>query len=198
MSISYAVFCLSAAHRDLHSFPTRRSSDLHRLAHRIGHLVPVLVAADDEAGWLLMEPLRGASDRDRATGAVDAAAPLWGRAQVAALDWLDERSEEHTSELQSHVNLVCRLLLVRRPPRSTLFPYTTLFRSAPPRPPHRAPGAGAGRGGRRGRLAADGAVARRLRPRPGHRGGRRGRAALGAGAGRGPRLARREIGRAHV
>src|SRR5579864_5661079 len=73
------------------------------------------------------------------------------------------RSEEHTSELQSHVKLVCRLLLekkkpsttpilrtvlkrcgekhsirsrgfsfflmIRRPPRSTLFPYTTLFRS---------------------------------------------------------------------
>src|SRR5688572_6429964 len=37
------------------------------------------------------------------------------------------RSEEHTSELQSQSNLVCRLL---RPPRSTLFPYTTLFRSA--------------------------------------------------------------------
>src|SRR5690242_14409064 len=33
------------------------------------------------------------------------------------------RSEEHTSELQSHVNLVCR-------PTSSLFPYTTLFRSA--------------------------------------------------------------------
>src|SRR5882762_9676259 len=94
------------------------------------------------------------------------------------------RSEEHTSELQSHLNLVCRLLLekknswmttnvlpslnsivsgvrtlssvlpgpddhscwersgrrlfdaifflmMRRPPRSTLFPYTTLFRSRP-------------------------------------------------------------------
>src|SRR6201985_476738 len=42
-----------------------------------------------------------------------------------------DRSEEHTAELQSHVNLVCRLLLVmiRRQPRSTLFPYTTLFRS---------------------------------------------------------------------
>src|ERR1022692_1326280 len=80
------------------------------------------------------------------------------------------RSEEHTSELQSPCNLVCRLLLekknrngsgagggpdrpgrrsgcpglprifglrlatsfflmMRRPPRSTLFPYTTLFRS---------------------------------------------------------------------
>src|ERR1019366_2965146 len=44
------------------------------------------------------------------------------------------RSEEHTSELQSLTNLVCRLLLektytvfflmIRRPPRSTLFPYT--------------------------------------------------------------------------
>src|SRR3990167_8385349 len=42
-----------------------------------------------------------------------------------------ERSEEHTSELQSQSNLVCRLffLMIRRPPRSTLFPYTTLFRS---------------------------------------------------------------------
>src|ERR1035441_8533895 len=41
------------------------------------------------------------------------------------------RSEEHTSELQSLRHLVCRLLLEmrRRPPRSTLFPYTTLFRS---------------------------------------------------------------------
>src|ERR1039457_5901152 len=95
---------------------------------------------------------------------------------------LKHRSEEHTSELQSPCNLVCRLLLekkqkrsscrpnsvnsrntdlkaarlvppksaivlkagfnlrnsqmtsifflmIRRPPRSTLFPYTTLFRS---------------------------------------------------------------------
>src|SRR5258708_3446015 len=67
-----------------------------------------------------------------------------------------KRSEEHTSELQSPDHLVCRLLLekkkktcmqkfsyspahylslsffflmIRRPPRSTLFPYTTLFRS---------------------------------------------------------------------
>src|SRR5438874_816011 len=38
------------------------------------------------------------------------------------------RSEEHTSELQSRRDLVCRLLL-RTPPPPTLFPYTTLFRS---------------------------------------------------------------------
>src|SRR3990172_6985798 len=44
-----------------------------------------------------------------------------------------QRSEEHTSELQSRLHLVCRLffLMIRRPPRSTLFPYTTLFRSFP-------------------------------------------------------------------
>src|SRR5699024_376820 len=39
------------------------------------------------------------------------------------------RSEEHTSELQSRFDLVCRLLLLRPPP-SPLFPYTTLFRSS--------------------------------------------------------------------
>src|SRR5438105_2511440 len=47
------------------------------------------------------------------------------------------RSEEHTSELQSRVDLVCRLLLLR-PLLSTPFPYTTLFRSRlvlPARPP---------------------------------------------------------------
>src|SRR6516225_4831123 len=99
------------------------------------------------------------------------------------MTWVAGRSEEHTSELQSHVKLVCRLLLekkkknlshiiirmvrficgaqiimqasgrslylkkdtripyailmithmfffliIRQPPRSTLFPYTTLFR----------------------------------------------------------------------
>src|SRR3989338_8077487 len=43
----------------------------------------------------------------------------------------NQRSEEHTSELQSQFNLVCPFffLMIRRPPRSTLFPYTTLFRS---------------------------------------------------------------------
>src|SRR5256885_269068 len=70
---------------------------------------------------------------------------------IASKSFTTARSEEHTSELQSPCNLVCRLLLekknttsleprtctllfffflmIRRPPRSTLFPYTTLFRS---------------------------------------------------------------------
>ena len=48
------------------------------------------------------------------------------------------RSEEHTSELQSRYLISYAVfclkkkifLMIRRPPRSTLFPYTTLFRSA--------------------------------------------------------------------
>ena len=46
------------------------------------------------------------------------------------------RSEEHTSELQSRLSISYAVfclkkifLMIRRPPRSTLFPYTTLFRS---------------------------------------------------------------------
>src|SRR3712207_8089152 len=56
--------------------------------------------------------------------------------------------------------------MIRRPPRSTLFPYTTLFRS-------RAPAAARGAGG--GELA---------RGHRGRRGGRRPGDAAGAGAGR--------------
>src|SRR3954449_13636543 len=40
-------------------------------------------------------------------------------------------------------------LMIRRPPRSTLFPYTTLFRSAPATPPGSRSGAPAPSGGRR-------------------------------------------------
>src|SRR5438876_9978906 len=43
----------------------------------------------------------------------------------------------HVDPLSSpHVCVVFFFLMIRRPPRSTLFPYTTLFRSRkPPRPP---------------------------------------------------------------
>src|ERR1039458_7311387 len=56
-------------------------------------------------------------------------ARMAGRRRRRSTRW---RSGEHTSELQSPRHLVCPLvfLMIRRPPRSTLFPYTTLFRSA--------------------------------------------------------------------
>src|SRR3712207_8319678 len=43
---------------------------------------------------------------------------------------------------------VCFFLMIRRPPRSTLFPYTTLFRSRQERPGLRAPPRGELRRGR--------------------------------------------------
>src|SRR6266516_445605 len=69
---------LYGAHRDLHSFPTRRSSDLRRRIERITHL-----AGAHLRGEQLEEPVG---------------------------DPIHDRSEEHTSELQSPYDLVCRLL----------------------------------------------------------------------------------------
>src|SRR3712207_8572269 len=59
--------------------------------------------------------------------------------------------------------VVCFFLMIRRPPRSTLFPYTTLFRSAPRRHHRGLPGAG-------GRRSLRHAPARRPR-RQGRKGG---------------------------
>src|SRR5260370_21285823 len=42
--------------------------------------------------------------------------PGWG--SLASNGALHRRSEEHTSELQSHLNLVCRLLLEKKKKRS--------------------------------------------------------------------------------
>src|SRR3970040_2234203 len=79
---------LNSSHRDLHSFPTRRSSDLSTV-------------------WSLRPRSRTVSIMP----GMDARAPD----RTATRSGRFGRSEEHTSELQS--------------PRSTLFPYTTLFRS---------------------------------------------------------------------
>src|SRR5437764_4408997 len=74
-------------HRYLHSFPTRRSSEL-------GH---DLISVD---GW------RGALAQREHDALVE---PL-----VATGSGRNPRSEEHTSELQSPMYLVCRLLLEKK------------------------------------------------------------------------------------
>src|SRR3712207_8483422 len=56
-------------------------------------------------------------------------------------------------------------LMIRRPPRSTLFPYTTLFRSVAAQPRGAARGAAA-RGGRRDRQRRRGVPAAGIRVRP--------------------------------
>src|SRR5260370_4226158 len=54
---------------------------------------------------------------DRVAGTVrkmDAMNDLKAKALTERLAALEARSEEHTSELQSHLNLVCRLLLEKK------------------------------------------------------------------------------------
>src|SRR5699024_6289058 len=110
-----------------------------------------------------------------------------------------QRSEEHTSELQSRFDLVCRLLLVNLPlsATTTLSPYTTLFRS----------GSRPGRGGRvpvvpglpggDGRRHHHAGLPHGAGPHPAPGGGRRVRPRRPRGPGR-PGHGASEIGRAHV
>src|SRR5947209_16864387 len=93
------LFCFSCYghHRALHSFPTRRSSDLADLQRA------ALLAGDPD------DPQRPDRARDRLRDAADL--------RVDALPHpleLPARSEEHTSELQSRQYLVCRLLLEKK------------------------------------------------------------------------------------
>src|SRR5438105_10078886 len=79
------VFCCAADHRDLHSFPTRRSSDL------------------GIAGW-----------GSKTAAAIFSQYPHLEDIPKDWRHWDPMRSEEHTSELQSRVDLVCRLLLEKK------------------------------------------------------------------------------------
>src|SRR5690606_41922030 len=83
------------------SFPTRRSSDLevYRIA-ACGHA---------RARWPASAGVRVASLSATSSQAMPVAPGTWVIAAVTA-----PRSEEHTSELQSRENLVCRLLLEKK------------------------------------------------------------------------------------
>src|SRR5690242_21872618 len=94
-------------HPDLHSFPTRRSSDL--ICQRFRRYL---------RAW-----------RARAHSALS----VRSRAQMGHACGLPRiRSEEHTSELQSHVNLVCRLLLEKK--KAVDSPLTARYHRANPNP----------------------------------------------------------------
>src|SRR5438046_3169848 len=106
----------SAVHRDLHSFPTRRSSDLSSCSSEMGQrLRKSLVRPGDAAALLLLaRTLLLVLCRLRMPVSV-----LLTRCSGNSSSnnrRILTRSEEHTSELQSLTNLVCRLLL---PPPST-------------------------------------------------------------------------------
>src|SRR5947208_9061183 len=82
-------------HADLHSFPTRRSSDLGERTERPEYIPPIEGGRRTARGELFRRP-----PQPPPTVPV---VPVAGDERV--------RSEEHTSELQSPDHLVCRLLL---------------------------------------------------------------------------------------
>src|SRR5205807_10520438 len=89
-------------HPSLLSFPTRRSSDLTQFAF-IG--IPPLRRPGSRNLCTGQNPSSGEAPPDR----VSVSWRLGYHSRAAAL-----RSEEHTSELQSPCNLVCRLLLEKK------------------------------------------------------------------------------------
>src|SRR5690606_42101891 len=102
-SLLYVVYQRDLDHPDLPSSPTRRSSDLPRTGGAAGagadsRVGPVDAGAAGRGGRCLPAPEAGAA------GSRTAATSLRART----------RSEEHTSELQSRENLVCRLLLEKK------------------------------------------------------------------------------------
>src|SRR5690606_41867887 len=101
----------AAGHRALHSFPTRRSSDLVVvLAATIATLLLAAGIAFHLSGTVT-RPLRQAILLARGIAGGDLTQEIRvDRRDEAGEMLLALRSEEHTSELQSRENLVCRLL----------------------------------------------------------------------------------------
>src|SRR5205085_12663565 len=94
----------------LHSFPTRRSSDLERVGpgeHPLATLS--LRGGGDEEGN--QQDLARHQLYDSASIASPTSRRSPTRRRSSTQTSIARRSEEHTSELQSQSNLVCRLLL---------------------------------------------------------------------------------------
>src|SRR5690242_21811536 len=96
------IFAGYVPHLHLHSFPTRRSSDLFD-------------------AWSSVRPIGERSRPIRTTSprvpnVTTTRHPTRNGCTHGSSNFncSPERSEEHTSELQSHVNLVCRLLLEKK------------------------------------------------------------------------------------
>src|SRR5205823_12341034 len=94
LSLCFFFFYCYVDLRDLHSFPTRRSSDLRSTADRTSS------SCRWRPGKLSMRRCRTAR--------------RWKRCSRARACSVAARSEEHTSELQSLAYLVCRLLLEKK------------------------------------------------------------------------------------
>src|SRR5690606_41213188 len=93
------------------SFPTRRSSDLAHRVQAAPEPPPAFASVHEEARRLAQRwPGAVVEDKGAALGLHWRGAPAAGDALRDFADAALPRSEEHTSELQSRENLVCRLL----------------------------------------------------------------------------------------
>src|SRR5688572_32054339 len=90
--MTYSIYC-HAVCQVLHSFPTRRSSDLQQPF--LLYLPMMLTHGQSYSTAVVPTPL------DRSTD----------RSEQEMFAGMLRRSEEHTSELQSQSNIVCRLLI---------------------------------------------------------------------------------------
>src|SRR5260370_20286075 len=87
---------------------------LHNTGGRVSEITGMLVSDVVLDG--------SAAVRIRGKGRKERSVPLWRTTATEIRKWLarvdgkpdQPRSEEHTSELQSHLNLVCRLLLEKK------------------------------------------------------------------------------------
>src|SRR5699024_12118966 len=95
----------------LRSFPTRRSSDLHRKDWRAWLHLGNLLNHRVEATTITTRTRIAASVQTASDEAAGDDGPLASAQWDAVFADAVERSEEHTSELQSRFDLVCRLLL---------------------------------------------------------------------------------------
>src|SRR5206468_11396046 len=97
--------------RLLHSFPTRRSSDLgiHWLKKKIHRPSPE--REDDSQGCFVFARIRFSGGRLLEVSNRQKRRARSGASHPPSDHRLHKRSEEHTSELQSRSDLVCRLLL---------------------------------------------------------------------------------------
>src|SRR5207249_11045132 len=106
-SVILFLLCYSDPHRYLHSFPTRRSSDL------IGKLFALVFPLLNEGPHFIEILRQRAPEIHFETHGFKCIqsfpVPLEKRTSI-----LQQRSEEHTSELQSRFDLVCRLLLEKK------------------------------------------------------------------------------------
>src|SRR5207253_11410869 len=90
---------------NLHSFPTRRSSDLSWGYMRLALARPFSSNCLTRCATRFRPSLPNFAP-------VITLRQIWGA--TARIWWRNERSKEHTSELQSRGHLVCRLLLEKK------------------------------------------------------------------------------------